>query len=241
VIRPSPGTGRWTRYFVTRKEVVKTTWIFKAALIVAAVGGAYLTEPLWADWVAESLVCQNAERLERADAILIDYLDPDLSMFGRASQLQAIGLSAKVIAPVDVDPATGSISTVAQAVIDVQARQARIDHLTTVPASDAEPYSLNTAFHIRQFAKENRIASVILVTPAFRSKRSMMIYAAVLAPAGVSIQCAPVFRRSVREWTHTWHGIQDVALQFIKLQYYRWYVMPFRLNDSQRSTQSDST
>jgi hypothetical protein len=230
-MRPSLWTGPWARYFVTRKEVVKTTWTFKAALIVAVVVVAYLTQPFWADSIAESLVCENPERLARADAILIDYLDPDLSVFGRASQLQAVGLSSNVIAPVDVDPSTGSISTVADAVIDVQARQARIDNLRKVPASDVEPYSLNTAFHIRRFAKENGIASVILVTPAFRSKRSMMIYAAVLSPAGVSIQCAPVFRRSVRGWTQTWHGIQDVGLQFMKLQYYRWYVLPFRLNE----------
>jgi hypothetical protein len=238
---PSLSNGGWARYFVTRKEVVKTTWTFRAALLVAVVVVTYLTQPFWANRVAESLVCENLERLERADAILIDYLDPDLSMFGRARQLQLAGLSSRVIAPVDVDPATGSISTVAAAVIDVQARQARIDDLRTVPASDVEPYSLNTAFRIRQFAKENGIASVILVTPAFRSQRSMMIYAAVLSPAGVSIQCAPVFRRSVGDWTQTWHGIQDVGLQFIKLQYYRWYVLPFRLDEPHPSTQSDST
>jgi hypothetical protein len=226
---PSLSNGGWARYFVTRKEVVKTTWTFRAALLVAVFIVAYLTQPFWANWVAESLVCENVERLARADAILIDYLDPDASLFGRASQLQAVGLSSKVIAPVDVDPA-GSISAVAEAVIDVQGRQARIADLRKVPASDVEPYSLNTAFHIRQFAKENGIASVILVTPAFRSQRSMMIYAAALKPAGVSLQCAPVFRRNVGEWTHTWHGIQDVGLQFIKLQYYRFYVLPFRFD-----------
>jgi len=241
VIRPPLWTGRWARYFVTRKEVVKTTWTFKAALIVAVVFVVYLTKPFWENWVAESLVCEEAARLERADALLIDYLDPDLSLFGRARQLQLAGLSSNVIAPVDVDPTTHSISTVAAAVIDVQARQTRIENLRTVPASDVEPYSLNTAFRIRQFAKENGIASVTVVTPAFRSRRSMMIYAAVLNPAGVSTQCAPVFRRSVRGWTDTWHGIQDVALQFVKLQYYRWYVLPFRLDESHRSTQSDST
>ena len=237
-MRLSVSNAGWVRHFVTRKEVIKTTWMFKAALIVAVVSGLYLTQPFWANAVAESLVCENAERLERADALLIDYLDPDLSVFGRASQLQAVGLSSRVIVPVDVDP-TGAISTVAEAVIDVQARQARIAELKKVPASDVEPYSLNTAFHIRQFTKENGIASVILVTPAFRSKRSIMIYAAVLRPAGVSIQCAPVFRRSTRDWTQTWHGIQDVALQFIKLQYYRWYVLPFRFDEPHGGARSD--
>jgi hypothetical protein len=28
-------------------------------------------------------------------------------------------------------------------------------------------------------------------------------------------------------WADTWHGVQGVTEQFIKLQYYRFYVLPF--------------
>ena len=27
--------------------------------------------------------------------------------------------------------------------------------------------------------------------------------------------------------TETWHGTQEVALEFVMLQYYRFYVLPF--------------
>lgn len=223
--------GHWARYFVTKKEVVRTTWAFKAALIVALVLVVYLTEPFWTHAVAESLVCEHTEHLERADALLIDDFESDYSLFGRARQLQEAGLSSRAIAPVNV-VSTGSISTVSEAIIDALARLARLGNLRTVPVSNVEPISLNTAFQIKQFVKENGIRSLMVVTPAFRSQRSMMIYAAVLNPAGVSTQCAPVFSRSMQDWTQSWHGIQDVALQFVKLQYYRWYVLPFRFDEA---------
>lgn len=218
--------GRWARYFVTRKEVVKTTWTFKAALVVVLVLVVYLTESFWTQSVAGSLICEHTERLERADALLIDDFESDYSLFGRTRQLQDAGFGPLAIAPVNV--VNGSISTVSEAVVDALARLARLGNLKMVPVSDVEPISLNTALHVRQFVKENGIASVTVVTPAFRSRRSMMIYAAVLNPAGVSTQCVPVYGRGMQEWTRTWHGMQDVALQFAKLQYYRWYVLPFR-------------
>jgi hypothetical protein len=228
---PSISNGGWTRYVVTRKEVVKTTWAFKAALIVALVIVAYLTEPIWARAVAESLVCRQAGHLERADAILIDDFESDYQLFARARLFQEAGLSSTVIAPVNVF-ADGSVSTVSEAMVDVLAGLAQVKHVRTVPVGGVEPFSLNAAFHIKRFVEENGIKSVMVVSPAFRSERSMMIYRAVLEPAGVSAHCAPVFgRRTQDNWTETWHGIQDVALQFVKLQYYRWYVLPFRFDE----------
>src|SRR5436190_3144055 len=226
---PSISNTSWARWFVTKKEVVKTTWAFKAALTIALVLVVYLTGPLWAHAVAESLVCGQTEHRERVDAILIDDFESDYLLFERARHLQESGLSSRVIAPVNV-LADGSISPVGQEFVDVLARQARVRNVNTVPVGEGEPISLNAALRIRAFATENGIRSMMVVTPAFRSARSMMIYRAVLQPVGISADCAPVFgRRRQDNWTRTWHGIQDVALQFVKLQYYRWYVLPFRL------------
>jgi hypothetical protein len=73
-----------------------------------------------------------------------------------------------------------------------------------------------------------RIRSVIAVSPLFRSRRSSLVYSAVLGAAGISVSCEPVGgNRSVETWTHTWHGMQDVLEQWIKLQYYKRYVLPF--------------
>ena len=43
---------------------------------------------------------------------------------------------------------------------------------------------------------------------------------------------APVVEvsRGMNSWNHSWHGIQDVAEQWLILQYYRLFVLPFRLN-----------
>ena len=63
--------------------------------------------------------------------------------------------------------------------------------------------------------------------PAFRSRRTFLIYNAVLRLAGIQVGCAPVFgMTTVHNWMKSWHGMQSVALQFFKLQYYRFYVLP---------------
>jgi hypothetical protein len=47
----------------------------------------------------------------------------------------------------------------------------------------------------------------------------------------VATHCQPVpGTRTPDNWFETWHGVQDVTLQFLKLQYYRWYVLPFLFN-----------
>ena len=231
---PSISGSRWARYFVTKKEVVKTTWVFKAASTITFVLVAYLTEPVWTRAVAESLICGHDEHLERVDAIWIDDFDIEYLLFERARHLHEDDLSSRVIAPVNV-LADGSISPVSRAIVDLLAQQARVGNVNTVPVDNREPISLNAAFRIKQFLAENAIRSVAVVTPAFRSERSMMIYRAVLEPAGVLTHCVPVFGgRTQDNWTRTWHGIQDVALQFVKLQYYRWYVLPFRFNEPQK-------
>src|SRR5262249_10758032 len=67
------------------------------------------------------------------------------------------------------------------------------------------------------------------VSPAFRSRRSSLVYSEVLEPAGIKVYCLPVFGvHNVKNWTDTWHGRQDVALQFIKLQYYRFDIFGLR-------------
>lgn len=235
-MRLSVSNSRWARYFITRKEVIKTTWAFKATAIVALIVLPYLMEPVWARAVGESLVCRQSGHVDRTDAILVDDFDNDYLLYESARHFQEAGLSSTVIAPVSLF-ADGSVSPVSEAMVDILARLARVQHVRKVPVTIVEPISLNAAFDIRHFVEQNGIRSVMVVTPAFRSGRSMMIYRAVLEPAGVSAHCAPVFDgRTQDNWTRTWHGIQDVTLQFVKFQYYRWYVMPFRFNESHQST-----
>src|SRR5262249_46033969 len=97
-----------------------------------------------------------------------------------------------------------------------------------LPIQEIEPVSLNAAYQIRnQLAKEH-IRSMIIVTPGFRSRRTELVYHRVLRDVGTQLYCVPVFgRTSPGRWMETWHGIQDVTTEFLKLQYYRFYVIPF--------------
>src|SRR5581483_10530545 len=90
-----------------------------------------------------------------------------------------------------------------------------------------EPISFDVALQVRDYLLRERIRSIALLSPTFRSERSYLIYRRVLDPAGIAVACVPVVGdRALSEWTRTWHGIQDVALQFLKLQYYRFWVLP---------------
>ncbi len=86
---------------------------------------------------------------------------------------------------------------------------------------------LNAARDIQRFLEREHIRSLIVVMPLFRSRRSALVYAATLGRAGITVRCEPV-QGSVKvdSWTQSWHGIQNVMEQWLKLQYYRCYVLP---------------
>jgi hypothetical protein len=125
-----------------------------------------------------------------------------------------------------LDPAVAGL--ISQGITELMAKEARIGTWTTIPIREMEPISLNAAVQIRRHLAREHIKSLIVVTPGFRSRRSALVYRAVLGEDGVQVHCNPVFgRTSVERWTDTWHGIQRVSEEFLKLQYYRFYVLPF--------------
>jgi hypothetical protein len=90
--------------------------------------------------------------------------------------------------------------------------------------------SLNAAYQVRDFLTKEHLRSVIVVTDGFRRQLSSLVYHVVLAPAGIKVGCVPVFRQNTpKNWTKTWHGMQDVTEQFFKLPYYRFYILWTRL------------
>jgi hypothetical protein len=100
---------------------------------------------------------------------------------------------------------------------------------------EVEPISLNAASDILRFLEREHIRSVIVVSPLFRSRRSALVYGATLGGAGITVRCEPTREtRGVDTWTRSWHGVQKVAEQWLKLQYYRLYVFPFRLHAEDR-------
>ena len=184
-----------------------------------------LTSGWWTAAVARSLVCDA--NVAPADAILVENFDPDYLLFERANRLRGAGLATRVLVPIRIDPDTLEPNDVALGMAEVMARIARVGPIDVVPTREAEPITLNAARDVQHFLEREHIRSVILVTPLFRSRRSALVAAATLGRAGIAVSCEPVHAsRGVDNWTNSWHGIQQVGEQWLKLQYYRFYVLP---------------
>ena len=200
-------------------------WRWRLAVLVAVVLTAALTRGRWLPSIGQSLVC--AEDVASADVVILENFDPDYRLFERAATLQREGLLTKVLVPTP----TASIDSkeanlVSRGTVELMARLARVRDLEVIPIREIEPYSLNAARQIRDHLVREHVRSALVVSPAFRSRRSMLVYQTVLRPVGIHARCLPVFgQHTPNNWTASWHGIQAVTEQFIKLQYYRFYVV----------------
>jgi hypothetical protein len=218
----APKSG-WQRLFFYRKESLRTTWTLRLSVVLFLVLGVWATRSFWTLKPGQSLVCQ--EQFGHSDALLLENFDPDYLVFERAAALQRKGIAEKAFIPV-VAGDSEMLNTVWAGFAEVMIRIAHLTNTEVIPVVETEPISLNAADQIRDFLVKEHISSVIVVTPGFRSRRSLLVYSTVLSHAGVAVGCVPVFGlNSVNNWTSTWHGVQDVALQFLKLQYYRFYVL----------------
>ncbi|AMY12958.1 hypothetical protein LuPra_06242 [Luteitalea pratensis] len=184
---------------------------------------SWLTSAWWTAAIGRSLVCESV--LLPSDAILIDNFDPDYLLFERARNLRNAAMAPRVLVPVAIDAATGLPNRVALGVAEVLAQLSRVGSVDIVPIRQVEPITLNAARDIGDFLARAGLKSVIVVTPLFRSRRSALIYSATLGKAGVRLHCEPGPLSAVERWTDTWHGVQNVVEQWIKLQYYRFYVL----------------
>jgi hypothetical protein len=226
---PLGRASHWPEFFVYRRESLTTTW--KCRLLVILVVGiiASLTRGSWIPAIAGSLIC--TPDIQPSDVILVENFDPDYLVFESAATLQQAGLAARVLVPTAAsrrDPAV--VSVVDRGIAELMARVARVKDPEIIPVRhDAEPIGLNSTYDIRAFLTRERVKSVLVVSPAFRSRRSSLVYTKVLTPVGIEVHCLPVFgEHTPQNWTGTWHGLQDVALQFIKLQFYRFDVFGLR-------------
>jgi hypothetical protein len=214
----------WGRHFFYRKEVWKTTWTFRLSVLVFVVVVALLTRSVLADRIGKSLVCE--ERADPSDAILVENFDPEYLSFERAATLKNAGVASKVFVPISASADPNYPDASSDGVVGTFARVARLANLIPIPVHQTEPITLNVATDVRDFLLKEHIRSVVFVTPGFRSRRSVLVYEKIFTPAGIKFECVPVFGIQTPEnWTTTWHGIQDVILQFAKLQYYRFHVL----------------
>jgi hypothetical protein len=180
--------------------------------------------------LGHSLVC--AGDVAAADAVLLENFDPDYGLFERAASLQRQGLSARIFVPTRasaLDPADAN--PVSRGIVEVMARHARVGDVQLIPILEIEPYTLNAAAQIRDAFLREHVRSVLVLSPGFRSRRSALAYGAVLEPAGIRVHCLAVFGQHTPDnWGTSWHGVQIVTEQLIKLAYYRFHVLRARVS-----------
>jgi hypothetical protein len=218
-----PPASGWQHLFY-RKEVWKTTWKLRLSILFLAAVMLWLTKGFLTEGIGRSLTCD--EQIAPSDALLVENFDPDYLVFERTVSLRRAGIANRIFVPVQTAEDVETPSPVLEGFTEVMARVSHLENMEIIPFALTEPISLNTANQIRTFLTKEHVKSVVVVTPGFRSRRSYLVYNSVLAPAGITVHCVPVFgTKTVRNWTKTWHGIQEVALQFGKLQYYRFYVL----------------
>jgi hypothetical protein len=200
------------------------TWRRGLALLAAVVVIA-ATRGLWTGWIGESLVCAGAPAA--GDAILIENFVPNYLLFERAGELQRAGLASRVIVPIQVFPGAETLNAVSRDIAFAMARHAGLGAWDAVPIVTGEPITLSAARQLRDRLTAEGIRAIIVVSPGFRSRRSALVYQTVFGRGGMRVSCVPVFGQATpARWTRTWHGIQAVTQEFLKLQYYRLYVMP---------------
>ena len=215
---------KWQRHFFSRKESIKLTWKLRLALLMLVMLIISVTHEFWSMRIGQSLIC--TEQMAQSDLILVENIDPDYLLFERAETLHKAGFAARILIPVQVSHESERANAVSIGIAELMARAAQMQAPEIMPIRASEPISLNAAYEIRDFLTKEHLRTVIVVTPGFRSKRSSLIYHAVLAPAGITVYCTPVFIGAAPEnWTQTWHGIQEVIEQFLKLQFYRFHVL----------------
>jgi hypothetical protein len=224
---PKPADARhWSRFFIHRTDHVRTTWKLRIAVVLLIVFGAWLTRYWWTVAVGNSLVC--SENVAPSDAILVENFDAEYLLFERAARLRRAGLAPRVLVPVAVDADLKEVNRVAKGIAGVMAEISRLGEMEIIPTRSVEPISLNAALDVLRFARQSNVRSIIIVAPLFRSRRSALIYESTLGRAGITVRCDPVHgTRDVDTWDKSLHGIQNVIEQWLKLQYYRFYVLPF--------------
>jgi hypothetical protein len=202
---------------------LQTRAMFSISIVVAMSSALLAMNPTAS--VGKSLVC--TEDLGQSDVILVENFDPNYLVFERAAALQSAGLASRVLVPVQHSGDPSVANAVSRGVAEVMARQARLNAWEIVLIGETEPVTLNAAFQVRTRLAQDRVRSIIVVAPGFRSRRSALVYHAVLKDLDARVYCVPVFGRIRPDrWTDTWHGIQQVTEELLKLQYYRLYVLP---------------
>ncbi len=200
-------------------------WKFHLALTALFLPLIMASRGWWIPEVAWGLVAKPAAF--KPDMILVDNLVTDYKLFEKARNLRKLETATTVLVPVrasDRDP--DKPDPMGFQIARVMIRQARLQPCRILPFREVEPFTLNLARQVGEFLKSHPdIHSVLVVTQACRSRRTQLVYGKVLGKLGAKVSTYPVWNSDrAGNWAATWHGRQEVLLQYIKLIYYELYL-----------------
>ncbi len=217
----SDGAGKslWG-FFIKRTYGFKTTWKFRLLLFVGALI-LLVCRGVWAP--AVGLVLVHRGELNVSEVLIVENFDTDYLLFEKAGELQRGGFAKRVWVPVE---SSGRDETkaglVPKGLAEFMCQVAKIQEPEIIPIRNTEPITYNLAAKIGQKLEGEGVGSIIVVSPAFRSKRDYLIYEKILRPKGIKVYCVPVYGAKTPEnWIQSWHGVQEVMLQLGKLIYYQ--------------------
>lgn len=216
---------RWLKYFIYESKVWKTTWTFRLVLIILLGACFFITRGYISEKLAESLVFRGT--VEASDAVIIENFDPNYLLFEETSKLVKAGQASRVFVPVSINGSGTGPNRVNQEFVEVMCRISRIGGgCELILIDETEPIRFNAAQQIKNHLQDKGVQSVIVVSPGFSSRRSFLVYQSVFESTDIEVWCLPVFGdRNPANWADTWHGVQEVFLEFGKLWYYRLIVL----------------
>ena len=215
---------RWQRLFFVRRTAWKTTWKFRLLLGFILLVSFFSFKGFIGEKAAQSLVCAGSASV--ADVAVIENYDPNYLLFENASTLLRKGVAGKVYVPVKFNRERTGANRVSQGIAELMVRISRIREYEILLIDEKEPIRLNAVRQLREQLQGRGIKSIVVISPGFCSRRSLMVYQSVFDSGDVEISCLPVFGdRNPSNWAESWHGIQEVFLEFGKLWYYRLWVL----------------
>ena len=214
----------WTRHLVRRRYVWKTTWNLRIGILLLVAAILFPSRTHWLTWLGRSLVHDDVPM--SSDAIVLENYDTNYLVFETAARLMRDGQSDLLLVPTPIFNNPSTPNEVSKGIVEVMTRVAWINNAELIPVEHLEPISLSVATQVSKVLQEQGVRSVIVVTPTFRSQRSFEVYRSVWAPLGIQVCCvAARGSRTPKNWWHSTHGIKMVFLEFIKLHYYRLFVL----------------
>ena len=164
----------WTGYIWVRKEVRRTTWKFRLALLLLILLVLLPTRAVWLTSIGRSIVHEGP--VAPGDVIILENYDENYLVFKTAARLQREGLAERAIVPTPIfrDPTRPGL--IAEGFVEVMTRVSRLREPNVLPVRHSEPITLNVALQVAEALETEGIEDVIVVSPTFRSRRSLMVY-----------------------------------------------------------------